>query len=72
MEDKILDIMKRAFHSEAVYVTSSQKNCEAWDSLHHLDLILELENEFGISLEPEEIAAMTDFVSILTILKTKL
>jgi len=30
----------------------------AWDSLRHLNLIIELENEFNISFELEEIAEM--------------
>ena len=72
MEKQILEIMRRAFQCDDVDINISQKTCKSWDSLHHLDLIVELENEFGISFEPEEIAEMVDFNTVVKILKTKL
>ncbi|MBP3303120.1 MAG: acyl carrier protein [Opitutales bacterium] len=50
----------------------SQKNCEAWDSVNHLNLILALEAEFGVSFEPEEIAAMQDLDTVKKLLAAKL
>ena len=52
--------MKRIFQSDSISDDISQSNCEIWDSMNHLNLVVELENEFDISLEPEEIAAMKD------------
>lgn len=42
----------------------SQINFEKWESLQHLILIVNIESEFGVSFEPEEIVEMTslDFI----------
>lgn len=61
MDNQILDIMRRVFQSENIDENTSQLNCENWDSIHHLNFIVELENEFGLEFEPEEIADMNSF-----------
>ena len=71
MEDKVLDIMKEVFGLEDIDTTCSQKNCDKWDSLAHLNLIVELESEFGITFEPEEIGEMTSFEKVLEIMNDK-
>ena len=72
LEDKILEIMRNVFEMEDVSTDASQKNCERWDSLHHLNLASELEETFEIELEPEEIAEMTDFTRVADMIKSKL
>jgi len=71
MEDKILNIMRGVFGLQDIDTTVSQHNCPQWDSLHHLNLAAELENAFGIELEPEEIALMTDFAHIMATIRSK-
>ena len=61
MNDRLLDVFKRTLELDSIDETVSQKNCEKWDSMNHLNLIIEIESEFDISLEPEEIGAMKDF-----------
>lgn len=72
LEEKVLDIMREVFGTEDVTTESSQKNCEQWDSLHHLTLSSELEEEFDLDLDPEEIAEMTDFGRVIAMLKSKI
>lgn len=72
MEDRILEIMKDVFGTEDIDRTVSQKNCEKWDSLAHLNLIVELETEFGVSFEPEEIGEMVSFYRVVSFLKPKI
>jgi len=72
LEDKVLAIMREVFEMDEVTVDASQKNCERWDSLHHLTLASELEDAFDIELEPEEIAQMTDFGQVIGMLQSKL
>ena len=72
MEEKVLEILKAVFELEDVGTDCSQETCEKWDSLGQLNLVVELEDAFGISLEPEEIAAMQSFQDIIRILKAKL
>ena len=72
MEENVLDIMRRVFEMDEVNTDASQKNCERWDSLHHLMLASELEDIFDIELEPEEIAEMTDFTRVVDMVKSKM
>ena len=72
LEERVLDIMREVFGTEDVTTESSQKNCEQWDSPHHLTLSSELEEEFDLDLDPEEIAEMTDFGRVIAMLKSKI
>ena len=72
LEDRVLAIMREVFEMEDVSTDASQKNCERWDSLHHLTLASELEDALDIELEPEEIAEMTDFSRVLAMVRSKL
>ncbi len=72
LEESVLDIMRSVFELDEVSTNASQKNCERWDSLHHLMLASELEDLFDIELEPEEIAEMTDFTRVVEMVKSKM
>lgn len=71
MEKQLLDVLRRVFKDPSLDENCSQKNCAAWDSMNQLNLVIELEMEFGISLEPEEIGLMVDYASVLRIVKSK-
>jgi acyl carrier protein len=51
---------------------SSPENIEAWDSVHHLNLVLALEQEFGVQFEPEEIDDMSNLGRVLEVVENKL
>ena len=72
MEEIIIAIMQRVFGVENIDKTCSQKTCVKWDSMAQLNLALELEDEFDISLEPEEIGEMTSFEGIYEIVLKKI
>lgn len=71
MEEKVLEILKNLFELDTVDETCSQTTCEKWDSMGQLNLVVELESEFGVTLEPEEIGEMKSFNDIIRILKSK-
>ena len=71
MEERILEVMKNTFELDTIDATCSQKTCEKWDSMGQLNLVVELETEFDVSLEPEEIGEMKSFEDIVRILKAK-
>lgn len=71
MEEKVLEILKNLFELDTVDETCSQETCEKWDSMGQLNLVAELEMEFDISLEPEEIGEMKSFNDIIRILSVK-
>ena len=43
---------------EALTDASSPETLPAWDSLNHLNLVMALESEFGVSLTPEDALEM--------------
>jgi acyl carrier protein len=69
MEEKILNIIKDIFELEDINIKISQDNCIKWDSLNHLNLILEIEREFDVSFDPDEIAKIKSASDILILLK---
>lgn len=71
MEEKILEILKNVFELETVDRSCSQATCEKWDSMGQLNLVVELETEFDVSLEPEEIGEMKSFEDIVKLIKQK-
>ena len=71
MEEKVLEILKDVFELDTVDRTCSQTTCEKWDSMGQLNLVVELESEFNVTLEPEEIGDMKSFDDIIKLLKAK-
>ena len=71
MEERLLSILRNVFDDATIDTTCSQKTCKAWDSMNHLNLVVELEMEFGISLEPEEMGRMVSFYDIKEIINLK-
>lgn len=71
MEEKILKILRQVLDINDLDATCSQTTCEAWDSLHHLNLVVELEDAFDVTFEPEEIAAMKSVEDIKKLLAAK-
>jgi acyl carrier protein len=50
---------------------SSPETIDAWDSVHHLNLVLALEQDFDIQFEPEEIDQMKNIAQIAAVLDPK-
>jgi acyl carrier protein len=74
MEERVKQIMADIFdiNPRKINKYTSMDNVASWDSLKHINLILELEQEFRISLDTKEIEAMLSFDNILKTLKMKL
>ena len=68
-EEQALQILKSVLKTDDVDATVSQQNCPQWDSIAHLNIIIELESQFGLSLEPDEIAQITSFQDIMRVLE---
>ena len=73
MEQELKQIMSNVFEIEEDEITdeSSMGNIENWDSLKHLNLIIAIEEHFGISITEDEMVEMTSFVDIKRILRDK-
>ena len=68
MKEKIIAIMAEVFEIPiSDFPTEiTQETIENWDSLTHLNLIVELEEAFNKSFEPEEISKMTSIEKIMS------
>ncbi|MFW9815164.1 MAG: acyl carrier protein [Candidatus Thorarchaeota archaeon] len=73
-EDKLLDILSKVFLLDKDRITDDlkRKDFEPWDSMNHLILVSEIENEFEIFFEDEEVVDMWTVGDIKEILGTKL
>ena len=60
---KIKQVMSAVFDIpvESISDDASSDNIENWDSLRHLNLILALEEEFGVSIPDEEVGNLVNY-----------
>lgn len=63
IDERIKDVMSAVFEVDADSINeeSSQDNIENWESIKTLDLIVALEEEFGVTIPLEEVGNMTNF-----------
>ena len=47
-----------AVPADKITAESSPQSIESWDSMQHLNLVLAIEERFGLQFEPEEIEEM--------------
>ena len=71
MEDKIKEVLAEIF-GEEISDDFYKESTDKWDSLTHLDLIVKLEEEFGVSFTPDEIGSIESYQDIKKILNDKL
>lgn len=70
-EKKLRSVFKRVFGLDSIDDAVSVVTVDAWDSLMHTTLILELENEFGVQITTSEAIDMTSVPEIRTILSRR-
>ena len=63
MEEKVKEIMGKVFGVDpaAVGEDSSPDTIDNWDSLRHMNLILALEEEFGVEIRDDQINEMLNY-----------
>ncbi len=70
--EKLNKIFNNAFQEEVnLTISSSKETLPNWDSINHLNLIVELESELNIAFEPEQIETITSVEKIIEIIKIK-
>ncbi len=70
-EDILKEIFSRALNVEKEIINDDFKYGEApnWDSVNHMTLVSEIENELGISMEMDDIIDMSSFKKAKEILE---
>ncbi|TFG33116.1 acyl carrier protein [Candidatus Thorarchaeota archaeon] len=73
-DNKLLDILSRVFRIDQGEITDNlkRKDFEPWDSMAHLMLISEIENEFEIFFEDEEVVDIWTVGDLKKILNQKM
>ncbi len=69
IEDRVRTILADVFglDRDQIGADTSADTIEAWDSLHHLTLVLALEEEFDIHFDDEETVAIVTFSLITSV-----
>lgn len=55
--------------AEKITAESSPETIENWDSMQHLNLVLAIEEKFGMQLEPEDIEQMKNVGAVATLVE---
>lgn len=73
IEEKVRTVLSKILEIQTVDIDDifSSKTCEKWDSMKHMEIILELENSFDIEFSENEIIELREFQKIIKILKDK-
>ncbi len=58
--------------ADSITALSSPETLEDWDSVQHLNLVLALEEKFGLQLSPEEIEQMKSIGDTARLIESKL
>ena len=71
--EKLKGYMSKVFRVpvEDIFDTATMDDIVGWDSLTHIELIIVIENEYGIQLSGDDIADMQSVREIQRILKKK-
>jgi len=74
IEARIKEVMASVFDVdvETINEECSQDSVEQWDSMKHLDLVVALEEEFGITIPIEEVGNLVNFKYIKLIVEEQL
>ena len=73
MDEKIESLLAEVLQIPSNTITNdlAMKNVESWDSLKHMELIVSLEESFGIQLSFEDIVAMQTVGEIKRVLSER-
>lgn len=55
--------------AEKITAESSPETIENWDSMQHLNLVLAVEEKFGVQLEPEDIEQMKNIGAVAKVVE---
>jgi len=55
--------------ADQITAASSPETIENWDSMQHLNLVLAIEEKFGVQLEPEDIEQMKNIGAVAALVE---
>lgn len=74
MEEKIFEIIARVLNVSVDMIDGDVEIGELaeWDSLHHVEIIAELEKVFNIKFDAEDLQELEDVSDIISLVKSQL
>lgn len=74
LEDRILELASESFRMPAseLSMATAPQNCSKWDSVAHMDLVVNLEKTFGVELLPREVIRITTLELAAQVIREKL
>tara|TARA_B100001964_G_C14006417_1_gene497360 strand:- start:1 stop:255 length:255 start_codon:yes stop_codon:yes gene_type:complete len=72
--DKLSDIFRVLFNRPDLELTDdlTAKNVPGWDSFNHVNLIINIEEEFGVRFSNDEVGGMQNVGSLKNLLASKI
>jgi acyl carrier protein len=69
-EEKLKQVMATVLEipADSIGQDTSMDTVESWDSIKHMNLVLALEEEFGVSIPDEDAANITSYALIKLVL----
>ena len=71
MKEKLAAIFKEMFEIQSIDEASSPENVEGWDSYTHIELMLELEEQFSVTVTTDEAVELNTVGKILAFLEER-
>ncbi len=74
VQEKVIQVLINIFQvsPDKISTKTTSDNVENWDSMNHINMILALEQEFGISYDEEQAVSMLSVGEIIEVTKGKL
>ncbi|MGH7961812.1 MAG: acyl carrier protein [Candidatus Binatia bacterium] len=70
----VREVMAAIFNlaPQSIDATASPATIEVWDSMQHLNLVLALEEHFGVQFSIDEVATLNNYPAIVTVISQHL
>lgn len=70
---KLVQIFRQVFEDDTIQLNAdtSAQQIPKWDSFHHINLMLEIEEAFGVEFSTDEIVRSTKVSELVSIIKAK-
>lgn len=74
MDNKLLKILSDVFeiNESKLDMEFTKDDIDSWDSLKQMDLVVSIENGYGINLEMDDIIKMDSIKTIVEVVKMKI
>ena len=69
--DKIIQCLQNIFENQEIDINSSAENLNEWDSVAMINIVLEIENQFKVKINVNDITNLKSYKSIKKILSNK-